>query len=55
MTDLRTLLDSLIDEEIELYRIHGYDSGIAVGIKLMADAIREKYDLLEQPKQEKAL
>ena len=39
----KQLLDSLIDEEIKLYNIYR-DPTISVGIKIMADAVREKYD-----------
>ena len=37
-------LDSLIDEEVKLYKIYHDDNKICVGIKIMADAVREKYD-----------
>jgi hypothetical protein len=38
------LLDSLIEEEVSLYEIYNNDDKICVGIKIMADGIREKYD-----------
>ena len=39
----KQLLDSLIDDEVKLYNIYR-DPTISVGIKIMADAVREKYD-----------
>jgi hypothetical protein len=42
-TQNTALLDSLIDEEVKLYNIYK-DPVISVGIKIMADAVRELYD-----------
>lgn len=42
-TQNTALLDSLIDEEVKLYNIYK-DPVISVGIKIMADKVREKYD-----------
>ncbi len=39
-------LDTLIDEEVELYKIYGDDRMICVGIKIMADAVRGQYDVI---------
>lgn len=43
-TQNTALLNSLIDEEVQLYKIFDDDIKMCVGIKLMADKVREKYD-----------
>jgi hypothetical protein len=47
---LRTILISLIDDEIREYKIFSDDDKICVGIKLMADNVRDKYDQLKGEK-----
>lgn len=40
----KDMADSLIDEERKLYEIYADNSDICVGIKIMADKVRESYD-----------
>ena len=40
------VLDRLIGDEIKCCEIYGDDDKLCVGIKLMADRVREKYDEL---------
>ena len=39
----KKIADKLIDKEIELYDMFSDDSNICVGIKIMADEVRELY------------
>lgn len=41
------LIDSLIDDERACYEIYGEDKNLCVGVKLMADRVREKYDVIQ--------
>lgn len=38
------IADKLIDREIKLYKIYGDDEKLCVGIKIMADEVRELYE-----------
>lgn len=40
----KNMANNLIDKEIKLYNIYGDDKMICVGIKTMADEVREYYE-----------